>query len=257
LLVAKIEKRQAVTELDAIIAAADGVMVARGDLGVETDLAKIALLQKRIIALANAAACPVITATQMLESMIEQERPTRAEVTDIANAMLDGTDGVMLSAETAIGRFPVAAVEMLQRVLAATEAEHAGRIALSRLQASGSGSSHDQLSFVACQLAVRLDAKAIIAPVSDIAAALAIARFRPSPPLLMVTESERLCRSLAAVWGVSPVLVPAMADRQNSIRLARQWLLARQLARPGDTLVILSASDSSLAKPDSLQVAHV
>jgi pyruvate kinase len=125
------------------------------------------MVQKRIIALANAKGRPVITATQMLESMVKEERPTRAEVTDVANASLDGTDAVMLSAETAIGQFPVAAAEMLQRVLAATEFETATRIADDRLHPNGSTSTQDTVSFVACQLAIRLDAKAIIAPASD------------------------------------------------------------------------------------------
>lgn len=256
-LMAKIEKRQALNGLAAIIDAADGVMVARGDLGVETDLAEIPMVQKRIIALANAKGCPVITATQMLESMVKQERPTRAEVTDVANAMLDGTDGVMLSAESAIGQFPVAAVEMLHRVLTATETGNATRIADARLHPSASISAHDPISFAACQLAFRLDAKAIVAPASDLAAVLAIARFRPSAPLLIVTESERLSRALAAVWGVTPLPAPPRAGPNALIGLARSWLLARRLARSGDTLVILSASDSSSARPDVLQVAHV
>ncbi len=255
LLMAKIEKRQALAALDSIIDAADGVMVARGDLGVETDLAEIPLVQKRIIALANAKACPVITATQMLESMVEHERPTRAEVTDVANALLDGTDGVMLSAETAIGRFPVAAVKMLRRVLTATEDEHAVRIAHGGLHTSGSSSTQDPVSFAACQLAIRINAKAILVSVSDLATAMAIARFRPSAPILVATESPLLCNALAAVRGVSPVLVrPGKEPTSGS--LARQWLFARQLARPGDRLVILSTSSSSSGRPDVLQVAQ-
>ena len=256
LLMAKIEKRQALADLDAIVEAADGVMVARGDLGVETDLAEIPLVQKRIIALANARARPVITATQMLESMVEQEQPTRAEVTDVANAVLDGTDGVMLSAETAIGRFPVAAVEILQRVLAATEAEYAARMALDRLQASGSVSADDPISLVACQLAARLNAKAIIAPVRDMATALGIARFRPKAPLVVVADSEGMCRRLAAVWGVSPLFAVAGAEPQVCLTLARQWLFARQLAHPGDPAVVLSASGLSQGKADTLQVVR-
>lgn len=206
LLVAKIEKRQALKDLDAIVAAADGVMVARGDLGVETDLAEIPLVQKRIIALANARARPVITATQMLESMVRQERPTRAEVTDVANAMLDGTDAVMLSAETAIGHFPVAAVEILRRVLAATEAGHARLLARERLRPGEAISAANPISLVACQLASRIDARAIIVPATDMATVLEIARFRPAAPLVAVADSEDLCRRLAMVWGVSPLL---------------------------------------------------
>ena len=257
LLMAKIEKRQALAELDAIVKTADGVMVARGDLGVETDLAQIPLVQKRIIALANAWARPVITATQMLESMVEQEQPTRAEVTDVANAVLDGTDGVMLSAETAIGRFPGAAVEILQRVIAATEAEYAPRMALDRLQPCASVSADDPVSLVACQLAARLDAKAIIMPVRDMAAALAVARFRPKAPLVVVADSEAMCRRLAVVWGVSPLLAEAGSGPQTCLDLARRWLFARQLAHPGDPAVVLSASPSSPDSPDKLQVVRL
>jgi pyruvate kinase len=257
LLMAKIEKRQALAALDEIIDAADGVMVARGDLGVETDLAEIPMVQKRIIALANAKARPVITATQMLESMVKQERPTRAEVTDVANASLDGTDAVMLSAETAIGEFPVAAAEMLQRVLTATEFETATQIAHDQLRPNGSTSIQHEVSFVACQLAIRLDAKAIVAPASDLAAALAIARFRPSAPILIVAESERLCHALSAVRGVSAVTMPPSGGPKTLVNLASQWLLERQLARRGDTLVILSASDSSSVGADVLQVGQV
>ncbi|MBM3858238.1 MAG: pyruvate kinase [Verrucomicrobia bacterium] len=255
LVLAKIEKRQALADLDAIVAAADGVMVARGDLGVETDLAEIPLLQKRIIAAANAQARPVITATQMLESMVAHEQPTRAEVTDIANAVLDGTDAVMLSAETAIGRFPVAAVEILQRVLTATETEYATRLALDRLQASDSVSTDDPLSVVTCQLAARLNAKAIIAPDGDIAVAQAIARFRPRAPVLVVSDAAHLCRQLTVVWGVAPLLASARATRRTRLALASRWLLAHRLACPGDVAVVVSASGPGA--PDSLQVIRL
>lgn len=257
LLMAKIEKRQALAELDAIVEAADAVMVARGDLGVETELAEIPLVQKRIIALANARARPVITATQMLESMVEQERPTRAEVTDIANAVLDGTDGVMLSAETAVGRFPVAAVDILQRVLAATETECAARMAHDRLQASGLVLASDPISLVACQLAARLNAKAIIVPVHDLATALGIARFRPQAPLVVVADSEELCRRLAVVWGVSPLLAVAGTEPSLRLTLASDWLYARQLAQPGDPAVVLSTSGASRGQADTLQVVRL
>lgn len=257
LLMAKIEKRQALAELDAIVEAADAVMVARGDLGVETDLAEIPLVQKRIIAVANARARPVITATQMLESMVEQERPTRAEVTDVANAVLDGTDGVMLSGETAIGRFPVAAAEILQRVLAATETEYAARMAHDRLQASGLVLASDPISLVACQFAARLNAKAIIVPVHDLATALGIARFRPQAPLVAVADSEDLRRRLTAVWGVSPLLAAPEAEPSSCLILACHWLYARQLAQPGDLAVVLAISSLSQGKADTMQVVRL
>jgi pyruvate kinase len=257
LLMAKIEKRQALADLDAIMEAADGVMVARGDLGVETDLAQIPMVQKRIIALANAKARPVITATQMLESMVEHEQPTRAEVTDIANAVLDGTDGVMLSAETAIGKFPVAAVEILERVLAGTEKEYGAKMMLHRLHADAPEPADHPLSVAACELAARLDAKAIIAPVRDLEGATRIARFRPEAPLLAVSDSEALCRRLAVVWGVSPLFAPKGIEPAEHIARASRWLLENQLARPGDPAIVLSASDRGQEEADTLQVVYV
>jgi pyruvate kinase len=256
LLMAKIEKRRALAALEAIVAASDGVMVARGDLGVETDLAEIPLVQKRIIAAANAAARPVITATQMLESMVEHEHPTRAEVTDVANALLDGTDAVMLSAETAVGRFPTAAVRILQRVLSATEAEYAPRIALARLR-SAPDSAADAVSFAGCQLAARLGARAILAPVRDAAAVLAIARLRPRAPLVALTADERLWRSLAMVRGAAPLLVPGAAATAAGLAAARDWLFARGLARNGDPAVLVCASDPAQAAADSLRTVRL
>jgi pyruvate kinase len=257
LLIAKIEKRRALAALDAIVESADAIMVARGDLGVETDLAEIPLVQKRIIAAANAKARPVITATQMLESMVEREHPTRAEVTDIANAVLDGTDAVMLSAESAIGRNPVAAVNILRRVIAATQAEYAARMAQTRLQASGGVSADEAIGFAACQLAERLDARAIIVHVQSLPRAAAIARFRPQAPIVALTDSLSVCRSLTLVSGVSPLYAASHADAQARITRARDWLYAHTLARPGEQVVMLSASASTEEAADTLQVVRL
>lgn len=256
LLMAKIEKRRALGALESIVAAAEGVMVARGDLGVETDLAQIALVQKRIIAVANAAARPVVTATQMLESMVEHEHPTRAEVTDVANALIDGTDAVMLSAETAVGRYPVPAVRILHRVLAATETEYAGRMALERLR-TAPGSPADAVSFAACELAVRLDARAIVAPVREPAAILALARLRPRAPLVALAASERLWRRLAMVRGVAPLLGPEAADPRAGVARAAEWLFARGLAQRGDAAVLLHCSDPAQGSADSLRTVRL
>jgi pyruvate kinase len=257
LLVAKIEKRRALASLDDIVNAADGIMVARGDLGVETDLAEIPLVQKRIIATSNARARPVITATQMLESMVEHDHPTRAEVTDVANAVLDGTDAVMLSAESAIGRNPAAAVHILQRVIAATEAQYAERISTSRLQAGGAVMTDEALAFSACQLARQVDARAIITHVRTVSEAAAIARFRPLAPILALSQSEDVCRSLALVSGVSPLPVAATADRGENIARAARWLEARALAQPGHRAVVLSASAEAGDMADTLKVVRL
>ena len=263
LLMAKIEKRRALDDLDAIVAASDGVMVARGDLGVETDLAEIPIVQKRIISVANAQGRPVVTATQMLESMVEHEHPTRAEATDVANAVLDGTDAVMLSAETAVGEFPVAAVRFLQRVLTATEDAYGGRMARDRMNPAETASQNEAgsaLSFAACLLAARLGARAIIAPVQSMETALSVARFRPQAPLVMVADSVRLYRSLALVRGISPLVVNAPdkgAEPQACLAQAREWLFAHGLAQEDDLAVLLSASGATGDKADTLQTVRL
>jgi pyruvate kinase len=256
LLIAKIEKRRALSSLYEIVEAADGIMVARGDLGVETDLAEIPLVQKRIIAAANAKARPVITATQMLESMVEHDHPTRAEVTDVANAVLDGTDAVMLSAESAVGRNPAAAVRILQRVIAATEAEYAEQISTSRLQASSGVKADEAIGFSACQLARQVDARAIITYVRALPHATGVAQFRPRAPIVALAQSEKVCRSLALVSGVSPLLASGNADPRADLARAALWLQARRLARPGDMAVVLWASDVHGAA-DTLQVIRL
>lgn len=262
LLMAKIEKRRALADLDAIVEASDGVMVARGDLGVETDLAEIPVVQKRIIAAANARGRPVITATQMLESMVEHEHPTRAEATDIANAVLDGTDAVMLSAETAIGRFPIAVVRFLARVLAATEKGYSLHMAHDRMRAADmASSSNNALSFAACQLAARLGARAIIVPAHTMATVLAIARFRPQAPLVVAASSMRLYRSLALVRGVSPLLAIASGTGGTGLRAcpvqAREWLISHGLAEPDDQVVLVFASGSACEQPDALRTIRL
>lgn len=257
LLMAKIETRHALADLDSIIASADAVMVARGDLGVETDLAEIPLVQKRIIAAANARARPVVTATQMLESMVEHEHPTRAEVTDIANAVLDGTDAVMLSAESAVGKNPVAAVHMLRRVLTATEAEYAASMAQGRLAHSGAVSDDEAVGFAACQLAQQLEARAIIIHARSLASVAAIARFRPQATVVALTDSERLYRSLALIWGVSPLHGSSGLELPARIAEVAQWLYAHALAQSGDRAVVVSDSTGDGDGVDTLRMVRL
>jgi pyruvate kinase len=190
----------------------------------------------------------------MLESMVEHEHPTRAEVTDVANALLDGTDAVMLSAESAVGRHPASAVRILQRVLAATEAEYATRIAAARLQAAESIGTQQAVAFAACQLAGRLAAKAIVTRISNHAIPSAIARFRPSAPIVALSTSHALCSSLAMVRGVSPLHTHEADKGQADIGRARDWLLDLKLARPGDLAVVVSQSNDATGTPDTLQV---
>jgi pyruvate kinase len=250
LLMAKIERRRALANLSAIAEAADGLMVARGDLGVEIDVAEVPLAQKRIIATANARARPVVTATQMLESMVQHEQPTRAEVSDIANAVLDGTDAVMLSAESAIGRYPVAAVGVLRRVIAATLAEHAAPMAHARLHASAGVATDEAVAFAACQLAERIDACAIIAHVPSVSQAAALARFRPRAPIVALARTASVYRALTLVAGVAPLLAFAASEAP-----ALDWIYAHSLARAGAQAVVVSTGDASAA--DTLQVVRL
>lgn len=251
LLMAKIEKRRALEALEAVVEAADGVMVARGDLGVETDVAEIPLVQKRIIAAANARARPVVTATQMLESMVEHERPTRAEVTDIANAVLDGTDAVMLSAESAIGKHPLAAVQVLRRVVAATLGAYAPAMARARLEPEAAVPGDAAVGFAACQLAERLGARAIIAHVQGVSQAGAIACFRPRAPIVALAPSDAW-RALTLISGVVPLCAGPGSDA-----MAINWLFANGLAAPGDPAVVVSASPEAGNTADTLRVVRL
>ena len=248
LLMAKIEKRRALEVLDAILQTADAVMVARGDLGVETELAEVPLVQKRIIAAANARARPVVTATQMLESMVERERPTRAEVSDIANAVLDGSDAVMLSAESAIGRHPVLATQMLRRVIEATDAQRGSGVAVPQTGVPAS----EAVSAAACQLAERLGARAIIARAESVSHTAALARFRPRAPIVALSDDPAICRALALVRGVVP-LYSASPD----VAMAGEWLCANGLARPGEPAIVVSRSTDTGEDADTLRVVRL
>ncbi len=204
--IAKIETAEATRQIDEIVAAADGVMVARGDLGVEIPIERVPAVQKELIALANRAAKPVITATQMLRSMVDSSLPTRAEATDVANAVLDGTDAVMLSEETAIGHFPVEAVRIMDRI--AAEAE---RLLVPRAGAAD-GDVAGMIAESAWQLAERVGAQAIVVPTRSGATARRVARHRSAVPIVALTPDDVVRRRLSLVWGVTAVTVPWFAD---------------------------------------------
>jgi len=234
-IIAKIEKPQALANLDLVLREADGLMVARGDLGVETPLAQVPLGQKKIIGRANAMGKPVITATQMLESMVSQRWPTRAEVTDVANAVLDGTDAVMLSAETAIGKYPVDAIRMLGSVLAATETAYPFQAVLDTRTQKAQPSPEDAVSRAACRLAWDADAAAIILSADTDVLPYSVSRFRPPKPIVVLTDHPMIVRQLALSWGVQPVFAPRHATA--SLEPARRWLLQNGLARRGNPVV--------------------
>jgi pyruvate kinase len=241
-IIAKIEKAQAVARLDAVIAAADAVMVARGDLGIECPIEEVPVLQKLIIAACRAAAKPVITATQMLESMIESPRPTRAEASDVANAVLDGTDAVMLSAETAMGRYPVETVATMRRIIARAElyslsADLSPRPSLGGPQPVTSIAG--AVGAAACLAANSLQAAAIVTLTQSGATARYLSRWRPRQPILGVTSQVRTWRRLALLRGVEPHLADVFdVDFDAACARVMQLLRAQRRFAQGATVVL-------------------
>jgi pyruvate kinase len=233
--VAKIEKPQAVAELDAIVSECDAVMVARGDLGVEMSPEKVPLIQKRIIRLCNQKKIPIITATQMLESMMRNPRPTRAEASDVANAIIDGTDAVMLSGESAVGDYPVEAVRMLARVAAEVEPD----IRFPNLlpdQGSDAQAICEAVNAMARMLPLRL----IVAFTATGYTARLVAGERPSAPVVALTESPSVYRRLSLVWGVKPIwLERPIPSSETLLREVDAGLLRRGLAAVGDKILVV------------------
>jgi pyruvate kinase len=245
-LIAKIEKPQAVARLPEIVRAADGVMVARGDLGVELSPEAVPLIQKRLIRLANAAGIPVITATQMLESMIEHPRPTRAEASDVANAILDGTDAVMLSGETAVGNFPTAAVETMVRIARAVEGDPSYDLACAETAAVVNAARRERRSDAAAvaeaarSLARSLPARAIAVWTASGRTASLVAGQRPGVPIAAFAPRPEVARRLALWHGVVPIAVDGPIDAED-VATIEQELIARGLVDAGDRVVTVSS----------------
>lgn len=236
--VAKIETREAVRNLDEILRAADGAMVARGDLGVELPLEEVPLLQKEIVRRCNRLGKPVIIATQMLKSMTESPRPTRAEAADVANAVLDGADALMLSEETAVGRYPVEAVRVMGAIAERAERDPSVYHRYPERHASIT----EAIGEVACQLAERIGAQAIVPSTTSGSTAKLVAKFRPHAPIVAVTYSERVQNKLALVWGVRPLRVELRAGEPTDEVLRRSLEAAkRALALPEGATVVLTA----------------
>jgi len=238
-LVAKIEKATALDDLERIVAASDAVMVARGDLGVELPFEQVPLVQKRLIREANRHGKPVITATQMLESMVQAPRPTRAEASDVANAILDGTDAVMLSAETATGKYPVEAVQAMDRIIREME-RHAPPAREERRFGSGQGdvTVEDAIAWGTYAVARMLKTPLIVTLTKGGFTARKVAALRPPVPILAVTTELASYRQLALVWGVLPVLVGHVPGDDAMLAVVRDLILKRQFAKPGDRLVM-------------------
>ncbi len=246
-LMAKIEKHEAIERLPEIIEAVDGVMVARGDLGIELPLDRVPVLQKRIIHCCNAAGKPVVTATQMLETMIENPRPTRAEVSDIANAVLDGTDAVMLSGETAIGRYPVEAVKVMARVAERSETafDYAARLAESSQWPCRTVT--DGISQATVTLAHDLGARAIITATATGHTALMVAMHRPERPIIAVTPDVATQRKLTISWGVHPLVAPRGRNTDELIVNAIARAKTMGLLKKGDLVVVTAGVPAGIS----------
>ncbi|HUF65621.1 MAG TPA: pyruvate kinase [Gemmatimonadaceae bacterium] len=238
LVIAKIEKDVALSNIERIIRAADGVMVARGDLGVELPFEEIPIVQKNIIALANRIGKPVITATQMLESMVERPRPTRAEASDVANAILDGTDAVMLSAETAAGAYPRLAVEAMRRIVVETEQHLGGAHQERRPEASGAVPTEQAIAAATVAAVHMLQTPVVVAFTKSGFSARIVSSYRPGVPILALTDQERTYRQLALMWGVVPELVPHCETYDQMMVLAKDAVVRRELASSGDRIVV-------------------
>lgn len=248
-LIAKIEKPQAVEQIDPIIAASDGIMVARGDLGVEMDVAQVPIIQKQIILACQMAGKPVITATQMLETMTNGPTPTRAEVSDVANAIMDGTDAVMLSGETAVGRNPVAAVRMMNRIAHKTE-DHIESVG--RLEVDISEHHTQEWAAVAHGaglIAADLDAGLIISLCRDGRTPRYLSKQRLNRPVLGVTTDMHVCRQMALHYGVLPVCLPEAMDLERTLQAARQWAIQRGWLKAGRRVVIITGPTDNIFSP--------
>jgi pyruvate kinase len=238
-LIAKLEKPQAIDCLDAILAASDGVMVARGDLGVELPPERVPMIQKTIIRKANRGGKLVITATQMLESMVHEPTPTRAEATDVANAVWDGTDVLMLSGETAIGEYPVEAVELMDRIAVEAERHRPHESPLERHP--GRLTHAHAISHAACSMAEDLDVRAVVCFTRTGRTAQLLAQDRPRVPILAFTPEVSVLRQLSIWWGVTPFLMPVAPNTDALLAAIDHVLLERGLVRRGQNVVVVGA----------------
>ena len=254
-IVAKIEKPQAIEALDEILAETDAVMVARGDLGVELPPERVPGLQKRIIARANARGLPVITATQMLESMMTHSRPTRAEASDVANAIFDGTDAVMLSGETAAGRHPVEAVRMMGRIAREAEAsDFYGRTGVGEHRLEGFDPERRQVAMAAAELARSLDADCMVVYTLSGTTARVLSKLRPRRPVLALCPDPAICRRMALMHGIVPFQVDYYASTDDMLDEGDRLLLETGVVRDGDCVIVVGGTRQFAGVSNMIQV---
>ena len=247
--IAKIEKPQAVEAIDAITDVCDVIMVARGDLGVEVSAEEVPPIQKRIISLCNLKGIPVITATQMLDSMIHNPRPTRAEASDVANAILDGSDAVMLSGETASGKFPVEAVETMHRIIHLIETESKTEKIFHRRASDTEHESPEAIGYSACYAAELIKAKAIVCLTQSGSTAHMISRFRPEQQIIAITHSPQSLRRMSLLWGVSSFAVPEFKDNiEDALNDMSKLLQKEKILKKGDRIVVTAGLPFTLRR---------
>ncbi|WP_258359553.1 pyruvate kinase [Moorella sulfitireducens] len=256
-LIAKIENRAGVNNLEEILQVADGIMVARGDLGVEIPVEEVPLVQKRIIEACNLAGKPVITATQMLESMIHNPRPTRAEASDVANAIFDGTDAIMLSGETAMGRYPVEAVATMARIARRAEKELPYHDLLLKKGLAAERTATDAISHASCTIALELGAAAIITPTASGSTARRVAKYRPQAPILATSPDERVLNQLCLVWGVEPLLVESTGGTDEMVNAAVAAAILSGRVKQGDLVVITAGVPAGVPGTTNLLKVHI
>ncbi|MBX9696011.1 MAG: pyruvate kinase [Cyanobacteria bacterium] len=225
---------EAIEHLDAILDATDGVMIARGDLGVELPPEKVPPVQKLITRKAIAKGKPVITATQMLDSMVNNPRPTRAEASDVANAIFDGTDAVMLSEETATGKYPVKAVQMMEKIADNTEANMDTR----ELRKHNISSAAYAIAHAACEMAVDMEARLIATFTKSGATARLVSQLRPHAPIVALTQHTHVYNQLTLLWGTTPIMLTEVSDSITTLNLVEQTLLQRGMVRAQDNIII-------------------
>jgi len=253
-IIAKIENQEGINNIDEIIDVADGIMIARGDLGVEIPVQEVPLVQKQIISKCNIAGKPVITATQMLDSMIRNPRPTRAEATDVANAIFDGTDAIMLSGETAAGKYPVEAAIMMAKIaekadIAALEAGKQRQITVKSIT--------DAISHATCSIASELGAKAIITSTKSGYTARAVAKFRPAAPIIAVTYNEKVIKTLQLIRGVTPLKVNETSSTDEMFHEALKGAVTSGMVKSGDLVVITAGVPINVTGTTNLIRVHV
>ena len=250
--IAKIEKPEAVDNLEAIVLAFDGIMVARGDLGVELPLEQVPLVQKRAVQIARENARPVIVATQMLDSMIEHSRPTRAEASDVANAVLDGADALMLSGETSVGKYPIQNVQTMSKIIEAVEADSVAVPPLTHIPRTNQG----VISFAARDIGERINAKALVAFTNSGDTVRRLARLHTELPLLAFTPIEAIRNQLALTWGVTTFVTPAVDTTDEIVTQVDQAILQLPGYEIGDIVVIVAGSSSKSTAYTSLIRVH-